>query len=111
MYIHINESEFIDRSNKMSQYKDNFSYWGKKALFQHLEEYESDTGDSVQFDYIAFCSEWTEYESIDEVEDAYGTLEIAGISDLENHTQVITFKHYTNIMEDVYTNRYIVRDF
>ena len=44
----------------------NFSYEGRKALFEMLESYEEDTGEEIEFDPIAFCCEYTEYENIEE---------------------------------------------
>lgn len=47
-------------------YKDNFSYEGKKALFEYLEQWDEETGTQTEFDPIAICCEWTEYASADE---------------------------------------------
>jgi hypothetical protein len=43
--------------------KDAFSYKGKKALFEYLEQYEDDTGEEIELDIVALCSEYTEYRS------------------------------------------------
>ena len=40
-----------------------FSYEGKRALFDYLESYEEDTGEEIEFDPIALCCEYTEYDS------------------------------------------------
>jgi len=45
-----------DRSNT-------FTYRGKRALFDYLEEYEEGTGGQIELDIIALCCEYTEYES------------------------------------------------
>jgi len=47
-------------------YKNNFSYDGKKALFEYLENYEEETNKEIELDPIALCCEYTEYESINE---------------------------------------------
>lgn len=44
----------------------NFSYEGKKALFEYIEELESDTGEETELDVIALCCEFTEYSNIQE---------------------------------------------
>ena len=44
----------------------NFSYEGRLALFEMLENYESDTGEEIEFDPLAFCCEYSEYEDIEE---------------------------------------------
>jgi hypothetical protein len=44
----------------------NFSYAGLKALFNYLEEYESDIGEELELDVIALCCDFTEYENVQE---------------------------------------------
>lgn len=47
-------------------YKGNFSFGGKRALFDYLEEYENETGKSVEFDPIALCCDYAEYDSAED---------------------------------------------
>ena len=54
-------SQFCDAFS--DTYKDNFSYKGKRALFDYLEEYEESTGEEIELDTVALCVEYTEYES------------------------------------------------
>ena len=51
--------------------KDQFTYEGKKALFEYLEQYEEDTGEPVELDVIALCCEYSEYESADQAASEY----------------------------------------
>ena len=44
----------------------NFSYEGLNNLFDYLEEYEESTGEQIEFDPIALCCEYTEYEDLQE---------------------------------------------
>jgi len=44
-------------------YKNNFSYDGKRALFDYLESIEEDTGQPVDLDIVALCCEYSEYDS------------------------------------------------
>ena len=44
----------------------NFSYKGRQALFEMLENNEEDTGKEIEFDPIAFCCEYSEYEDMEE---------------------------------------------
>lgn len=56
----VTESMFIDSFPE--SYKDNFSYEGKKALFEHLEGYEDHCGvGELELDPIALCCEYSEY--------------------------------------------------
>ena len=45
---------------------DYFSPIGRLELFDMLTSYEEDTGEEIEFDPIAFCCEYTEYENIEE---------------------------------------------
>lgn len=84
MYKDINFNDFCD--GFPDSYKDNFSYEGKKALFDYLEEYEDGTGEKMEFDPIALCCEYDEYKDLKELQ---GNYNVENMEDLENHTTVI----------------------
>jgi hypothetical protein len=44
----------------------NFSEQGLQALWEICEEYEESTGQEMEFDPIALCCEYTEYDNIAE---------------------------------------------
>ena len=44
----------------------NFSESGLQALWEMLEEYEDSTGEEIEFDPIALCCEYAEYEDMEE---------------------------------------------
>jgi hypothetical protein len=53
---------------------DNFSYEGLGELFDYIEELEEDAGmKEIELDVIAFCVDFSEYESIEEFQTDYGT--------------------------------------
>ena len=62
MKSHVNFEDFCDSFT--GGYKDNFTYEGKRALFDYLEEYEESTGEELELDPIAFCCEYTEYPDL-----------------------------------------------
>ena len=69
---------------------DNFSYDGLKALFEYMEELEEETGHpEIELDVIAFCVDFSEYESIEEFQDDYGTDGFNDWDDVADHTTVI----------------------
>jgi len=94
----INFNQFSDSFGET--YKDNFSYEGKKALFDYLEGYEEDTGEEIELDPVALCGEFTEYENLKELQEIYD--EIATMEQLEDKTLVIPIQG---------TNRFIIKDF
>ena len=73
-----------------NSYKDNFSYEARKALFDYLEDLEDDTGDKIEFDPIALCCEYSEYESIEKLNEEYSFLNCpCDLEALRDHTTVI----------------------
>ena len=56
----INEYEFIRAFENMGR-EEQFSYNGKIALFNYLEDYEENVGEQMELDIIALCCEFTEY--------------------------------------------------
>ena len=101
MYDHVNKYAFVDRFRDMRP--DQFSYEGLHALFDYLEDYEEDTGDSIQLDVIAICCDYCEYESIEEFNSDYDhDQEIKTLECIEEYTQVIPIPE---------TTRFIIQQF
>ena len=67
----VSKNDFIEWFRKSEQRKNQFSYEGLNALFDHLEEYEEDTGEKIEFDPIAICCDYTEYKNIEEYKENY----------------------------------------
>lgn len=65
----INFSQFCDSFS--DSYKNNFSYEGKQALFDYLEELEESTGEEIELDPIALCCDFTEYDDLIEAASEY----------------------------------------
>ena len=60
----LSKEEFCDWYAK---YRPNsFSYEGRIALFDMLESFEESTDEELEFDPIAFCCDFTEYEDMEE---------------------------------------------
>ena len=68
MKTSINFSQFCDAFRDMDR-NENFSYEGKKALFDYLDNYEEETGAEVELDVIAFCCEYSEMSLEDVIQD------------------------------------------
>lgn len=94
----INFYEFTDEFTKMGR-ENQFTYEGKKALFEYLEQYEEETGEEIELDIIALCVEYTEYENLEEFNDNYN-LECEDIDDISYHTQVIDIDGTSFIIQD-----------
>tara|TARA_R110002020_G_scaffold165449_2_gene352887 strand:+ start:1466 stop:1765 length:300 start_codon:yes stop_codon:yes gene_type:complete len=67
----------------------NFSRAGLQGLFDYLEDYEDDTDESIEFDPIALCVEYTEYQDLDEFHQSYDKEEYPDLDEIRDWTQVI----------------------
>ena len=66
-----------------------FSYSGLKALFEYFEQLEEDCGYSLEFDPVAICCEYVEYDNISEFHLDYDHEDYPDVDSLYDHTQVI----------------------
>jgi hypothetical protein len=84
LYQEISKGEFIHKFTALRP--NNFSREGLEALYGYFEELSEDQ--NIQFDVIAICCDFTEYDSLAEFNLDYGTKfdEVEEIWDL---TQVI----------------------
>ena len=77
---------FAEAFNNMRP--NNFSSQGLQALFDYLDELEDSLADEFELDVIAFCGEYSEYESLEEFQLDFGE-EYKSLEDIENKTTVI----------------------
>ncbi len=79
----------FERGFKVYNREHQFSYKGLKALFEYLEEYEESCDTELEFDPIAICCEYTEYENIEEFWVDYSNEDYPTIESIQDYTQVI----------------------
>jgi hypothetical protein len=96
----VTASDFQNWLRQSDSYKNNFSYEGAQALYDYLYEYSEETGENMEFDPIAWCVEFTEYENLKELQENYNNIE--NEEDLLNSTSVIPVGG---------TERFIIQDF
>ena len=107
MFTYVTENDFRNAFQELRPTK--FSYDGLNALYEYFEEYEDSTGEKIELDVMAICCEYTEYESIEEFNNAYDkewTLE-----ELQDHTQVIEFEMLIDFATNRKINSFIIQDF
>jgi len=85
MIIQVTKSVFID-SFRSAGRADQFSYQGLCALFEYLDDMDSDQ--SIELDVIALCCEFVEFESLDSFRDQYGD-HYKNLDDIAEQTTVI----------------------
>ena len=90
----INKDQFISWFRSSDTYKNTFSYEGLSALFDYLEEMEESTGEELEFDPVALCCEYSEYDTFEEFQEEYnGDVLYPTLDDLEDYTTVIRVGH------------------
>lgn len=92
----ITESDFV---NAFDQYNrgTNFSVKARKHLFQYLTEYEDDCGVELELDPIAFCCDYTEYDSKQECIDSFKHLDAFEMCEEEDEYRDV-FSDYTSVI-------------
>lgn len=98
MYQEISFSTFCDSFS--GSHKNNFSYEGKIALFDYLENYEDETGEKIELDPISLCCEYTEFENFSEYSTQYTSA--TTVDEIENYTIFIPIKG---------TDRFIIQNY
>lgn len=67
----------------------NFTRVGLRELFNYFEGWEEDCGKEIEFDPIAICCEYAEYDNIAEFHLDYDSEDYPDIDSLYDYTQVI----------------------
>lgn len=82
----VTESSFIGGFS--GSYAANFSYAGRRALYEYLWDLSEDMGEDIEYDPVALCCEYAEYTSIAEFNNEMGE-ECETLEDVQNFTTVI----------------------
>jgi hypothetical protein len=93
MYQSVNFCDFCDAFRHEDR-NENFSYEGKRHLFDYLEEYEESTGEPIELDIIALCCEYNE-DPLSEVLENYN---LESLEELQDNTYVINFDEKTGLV-------------
>ena len=67
---------------------DNFTILGLRTLYDYFEQLEQDTGEQIEFDPIAICCEFAEYDNLAEFQNDYGE-EYISMEMIEDATTVL----------------------
>ena len=90
----INKDQFRNWFRSSEQYRRTFSYEGLSTLFDYLEEMEESTGEELEFDPVALCCEFEEYDTFEEFQEEYnGEVLYPTLDALEDYTTVIRVGH------------------
>jgi len=78
--------EFCDAFRDMDR-NENFSYEGKRALFDYLEQYSEDTGQDIELDVIALCCDYYENDIDTIISECRIDIDTDGFEDLDEDEQ------------------------
>jgi len=80
----MNEFDFKNEFKKIRP--NNFSYDGLTALYDYLIQYEEGCDTELEFDPIAYCCEYTEFDSFKDVQLNY---DVKTLDELQDKTIVL----------------------
>ena len=87
MKTSVSFSDFCDAFRNADR-NENFSYEGKRALFDYLDNYEEECGVEVELDVIAFCCEYSE-DDVDTIINSY-SIDVSDAEDDEEKAEIVS---------------------
>ena len=110
MKQNVTKYDFVD-GFRDSQYKDNFSYEGLKALYGYLTELGDGCGEEIEFDICAIACDFSEYENLKEFQQNYDCDTYETMKDIEGNTSVIYVDEPNDWKDPDGEGRFIIQDF
>tara|TARA_R100000742_G_C4277210_1_gene98894 strand:+ start:1048 stop:1359 length:312 start_codon:yes stop_codon:yes gene_type:complete len=81
---------FLDVFKGSNTYQNHFSHDGLIALFEYFEQLEDDIGEEIELDVVAFCCDYTEYDSLEDFNADYSSDDkVYTLDDIREETVVI----------------------
>ena len=102
------EFSFCDWFQKSAERKNQFSYEGLRALYEYLINLEDDIGEEFEFDPIAWCCEYTEYENLEDFQKQHDDVQFLNEVTFKNIDDI---KNVTSVIEIDGSDRFIVQNF
>ena len=112
MYTTVSEYDFREafRTWQSGDFKNHFSYDGLRALFEWYEDLERDADQQTELDVVAICCEYTEYESLEDL-NADMVIGHESLESLRDHTTVIEFEKLINFTTNTKIDAFIIQNF
>jgi len=96
-------NDFIEEFEKHER-ENQFSYEGKRALYDYLNDLSEDIGEPIKLDIITICCDFTEYNNLKEFNDNYSYTIGDDIDDIDDIT-------YYTIVIPIDGEKFIIQDF
>lgn len=94
--------DFIEEFKRCGR-EEQFTYEGKKALYNYLNDLSEDIGQPVELDIIALCCDYCEYRNLKEFNRDYSYslgYDIEDIEEIQEYTTVIPVDEEGFIIQD-----------
>ena len=62
--------QFVDAFTQAGR-KENFSRLALENLHEYYEALSEDIGEDIEFDVVGICCEWSEYDNLEDLKEAY----------------------------------------
>ena len=97
----ISFNDFLEEFKRYGR-EGQFTYEGKKALYDYLNDLSEDIGEAIELDIIAICCDYTEYSNLEEFNNDYSYTigdNVDCIDDLRDYTTVIPIDNESFIIQ------------
>ena len=95
-------NDFIEEFKNYGR-EEAFTYQGKKALYDYLNELSESIEEPIELDIISICCNFTEYEDLDQFNNDYSYSigeDIEDIEEIQQYTTVIPVNEEGFIIQD-----------
>lgn len=105
-----NPYHFWEWLKESDSYSENFSQQGTLAVQDWYEKYSDDIDQPVEFDPIAWCCEFAEYDSLQQAWEELGDFMDTHIGELDHDATIEYFNDRTTVIE-LDNKHLIIREF
>ena len=94
----LNVSDFAKKFEEAGR-RNQFSPAGLKALFDYITDFEESIGEDVELDITELCTDFREYDCLEDFRKDYPDCDCSTINDIAKHTTVMPIDTESFIIE------------
>lgn len=91
--------------------KDQFSWEALEAIYEYITELEGACGEETEFDPIAICCEWTEYDNALEAANNYGSEIDQDATDDEQEAEALKWLQDNTVVLELDNGGVVIQQF
>ena len=104
MIYKVTQSMFCD-AFYLTEKQDHFSYAGKIALFNWLEDLESSAGEQIELDVVDLCCSFAEYANLEDYNNEFNH------GDSDKNVTITDIQSWTTVIPIGETESFIIQQF